>query len=346
MPYQTLKAEFPRDSSSEAQLRFFLQYAILAPSTHNTQPWLWEIEGDEVVLRADRSRWMPALDPQSRELIMSCGAALQHLCLAIRAFGYGAIVQTFPSPAEPDMLACIRLAARRPATAEDELLFGFIRLRHTHRGHFEVASLPTELLQGLQRDAQEEGAALHFIQDEGARDSLVELIERGDLIQNRDSAIRRDVADWMAPSDRRLDGIPPHALGTPNIFSHLSPLAHRVFDNGPALSLKDGGLAKNAPVLAVLCTAADGPEAWLAAGGALGRVLLSARSQNVWASFFSQPIQIDEGWFQLRQITGARDFPQLVFRLGYAEPTDATPRRNVDAVTTGTTSLNFPCATY
>src|SRR5690606_20406923 len=68
--------DFPFDGSPEAKLRFLLSYAILAPSNRNTQPWRWRISEDMIELYADRGRALPHLDPDDRELIMSCGAAL------------------------------------------------------------------------------------------------------------------------------------------------------------------------------------------------------------------------------------------------------------------------------
>lgn len=326
--------DFPRTGSPEEQLRFLLRYAILAPSSHNSQPWLWQIEGDEVTLRADFKRAMPNLDPNHRELIMSCGAALQHLCLAIRAFGYAALVHTLPDRSQPDLLARVRLSAPRPATANDELLFRFITKRHTHRGHFEDKPLPCELLNALQQQCEFEGAALHFAQTSEDRDSIVGLVERGDLIQNRDPGSRRDIADWIAPTENRPDGIPASALGLGDLMGHIAPLAQRYLDRGEVIAARDKKIASNAPVLAVLSTSEDTPQGWLAAGQALGRLLLRARAEGVWASFFSQPIQVNEPWFQLRHMTGVHHFPQLVFRLGYADPVAATPRRSVDEVTT------------
>ncbi len=50
--------------------------------------------------------------------------------------------------------------------------------------------------------------------------------------------------------------------------------------------------------------------------------------------FFSQPVQFDEARLLLRHVLDTSDSPQLVFRLGYAEPVPATPRRPVGDVTT------------
>lgn len=70
-PYNTRRRGTARQLLHEA-----IAYAVLAPSSHNTQPWRFQIEGDALLLFADRSRAMPVVDPQHRELIMSCGAAL------------------------------------------------------------------------------------------------------------------------------------------------------------------------------------------------------------------------------------------------------------------------------
>ncbi len=78
------------------RLRFFLQWAVLAPSRHNTQPWLFEIEGDELLLFADASRALPVADPDGRQLLMSCGAALVNLRLAAAHFGHATSVELIP----------------------------------------------------------------------------------------------------------------------------------------------------------------------------------------------------------------------------------------------------------
>ena len=330
-------ADFPNFGEPEEQLRFLLNYAVLAPSSHNSQPWLWEINGNEIDLWADRSREMPALDASGRELIMSCGAALQHLRLAMRAFGYANIVSILPDPARPNLLARIRLCQPHKPLPDDELLFRYIVERHTNRQQFEARELPADLLVALQKEAIQEQASLHFAQSQTERAAITNLIEFGALVQSSDPAVRQDKADWIAPArSQRRDGIPSRALGLSDLISHVAPFALRVHESGEAQADKEGQLARNAPDLVVLCTDSEGPEAWLAAGQALSRVLLRARAAGVWASFFSQPIQVDEARLQLRHALGINSNPQLIFRLGYALPTakatPATPRRPLDDV--------------
>lgn len=87
-PRTITQADFPRTGSRAEQWQFLLNYALLAPSEYNTQPWLFHVHEDSVAFYADRSRRLPVLDPENRELLISCGAALLNLRLALRHFGY------------------------------------------------------------------------------------------------------------------------------------------------------------------------------------------------------------------------------------------------------------------
>ena len=85
-------------------------------------------------------------------------------------------------------------------------------------------------------------------------------------------------------------------------------------------------------MLAVISTYADSWFDWLAAGQALEKMLLLARSEEVWASFFNQPIEVPALRKELRDILERKDFPQMVLRMGYGPEVPPTPRRAVEEV--------------
>lgn len=76
---------------------------------------------------------MPAPDASRRELTMSCGGTLQHLRLAIRAFGYAEIISILPDRAQPNLLARVRLCQLRQPSLDDASLFSYIAERHINR---------------------------------------------------------------------------------------------------------------------------------------------------------------------------------------------------------------------
>ena len=154
--------DFPTGGLAVEQLAYLARYAVQAPSSHNSQPWLFRFSGDALELLADRTRALPVVDPDDRELVMSCGAALFMLRTAVRHFGFEDDVEVLPDQNDPDLLARIRLGERRRPTHEEKLLFWAIAARHTNRNAFEHREVPagTALRAGARcsqrgRDAQD-----------------------------------------------------------------------------------------------------------------------------------------------------------------------------------------------
>lgn len=330
-PWTLSADEYPADASVAEQLWFLLHFAILAPSTHNSQPWHFRIHESVVEIRADWSRALPVADPDGRELVASCGAALLHLRLALHYFGHDASVETYPDPAQPELLARVQMGHRIETDAEEILLFQSIQQRHTNRQPYDPAPLPAGLPDALVEAARSEGAWLHFVEDDNSRHALADLVAEADRVQWADREFRRELAAWLRPNDAPgHDGIPGFAEGLGDLASHAGPYVIRTFDLGKGQAAKDREIALHSPVLAVLGTDGDTPMDWLAAGQALARVLLRAQSEGVSASFLNQPIEVESLREQLATLVGrAGSTPQVVLRMGIAPPGRPTPRRPV-----------------
>ena len=325
--------DFPHFGTEAAKLEFLLGYAVLAPSSHNTQPWLFRIRGDEVELYADRTRACRVADPDDRELIISCGAALCQLRIAMRHFGYLGKVKILPDHGDSDLLARVCLGLQAETCVEDNLLFHAITKRRTNRQLFSNDPVPEPLLAALEQAAAKEGARLRILRSQETRYALADLIADADRRQWANKRFRLELAAWVhANRSASRDGIPGYAQGIDDLMSYAGPLVVRTFDMGEGQAAKNRELATGSPVLAVLETNGDTPREWLAAGQALARVLLRARVEDVWASFLNQPIEIAALRQNLPHAIGHAGFPQLILRLGFGPDVRPTPRRFVDEV--------------
>jgi hypothetical protein len=332
--------EFPKKGALHEKISFILKYAILAPSGHNTQPWLFKIVGDRTIeLYADRTRALPVVDPDDREMIISCGAALGQLRLAANHFGLADITDLLPDTnINPDLLAKVELKEGDTITQklaqQDALLFEAITKRRSNRSPFESKKLPDDLLVSLKDIARVHGAWLEIVEEDLKKKSIADLISQGDKIQLSDKKFRRELAAWIHPNrSNSRDGMPGYAHGIPDIASYVGPFLIRTFDIGKGQAAKDTQLATGSPVLAVLGTDADEPLNWIQTGQVLARILLRARAENVWTSFMDQPIEVPELRLRLREALGrTAGFPQLLMRLGYSKDVKPTPRRDVDTV--------------
>jgi Nitroreductase family len=321
-------SDFPLASALPDQLNFLLGYAILAPSAHNTQPWLFSVRQDSVALYADATRALPVIDPDDRELIIGCGAALLNLRIALRRFGYQDVVDFFPDSGMDDLLATVRAGPRRAPSTDDTLLFNAIPMRHTSRQKFEARDVPATLLTALEEESGKEGAWLHIVKDDSAQMAVAELISGAEVMLWEDRRYQREMAVWSHPRrSRQRDGIPGYATGLGDLAVLLDPFLARTL-SGAAKSGHNSEPGGGTPALVVLGTEGDGRHDWLVAGQAMERILLRAQAEGVSASFLNQPIEVSELRPRLRDLLNRSGFPQLILRLGYGPVVQPTPRRS------------------
>lgn len=318
---------------SKPRLRALVELAILAPSSHNTQPWLFRIGDDFVEVHADRSRTTPVVDPDNRELIISCGAAVGFLQLAMRASGFEGIVERTPSADAPDLLATVRPGAPRALKVEDAALIEAMMSRRTNRRAFEPRPVPRTLLSLLTESVRRYGVWARVVTEQREKHAIADLVADGDRRQADDPEFRRELSEWIRSNHSRAgDGIPGYSQGIGDLASLAGPWIIRTFDWGDGRAASDRQLAEGSPALLVLGTDDDTPEAWVRMGEALARLLLLATAHGLSASFLNQPIEIPELRQKLADALGVAGKPQMVLRLGYGPEVPPTPRRDLEDV--------------
>ena len=295
--------------------------------------WRFKVTNRAIELYADRSRRLPRLDPDDRELTISCGAALLNLRLALRHFGYADEVEIPYQKEAPDVLARVSLGRRRRATREEHELFHAILRRRTNRQAFDARAVPALQLSTLKGIARRAGMWFQVVQGEEVRQAVADLIMTGDRLQWADKQFRQELAQWVRPEGPEShDGLPGYAHAKGTFASSVSPFVVRTFNMGTGEAAKDRQLAAGSPVLAVLGTSGDSWREWFSAGQAVEKILLRACAAGIWSSFLNQPIEVPSLRTALREFLGRSDFPQVVLRMGYGPDVPPTPRRSVSEV--------------
>jgi hypothetical protein len=324
---------FPLTGTRPARLRAVVRYAILAPSSHNSQPWRFRLVGERLEVLSDGSRALAVSDPDDRELTMACGAAVLNLRLALRHFGQSFECVTLPDPARPELIATFQLTGEENATDDDHQMFDAILSRLTNRQPFEPREIPAALLARAQAAAEKEGCWLQTLTGESDRTALGDMIAAADLRQMADRRFRRELAAWVhANRSGSHDGMPGYAHGLGDLVSTVAPVMVRTFDIGSGRAARDRDLALGSPALAVLWTEEETPRDWLRAGQALQRALLRLTIDGLSASFLNQPIELGDLRQSVARLLGREGYPQIILRLGYAPPGRHTPRRSVSDV--------------
>jgi nitroreductase len=302
-----------------------LAAATAAPSMHNTQPWRFAVRRDMIELRADPDRLLPVADPDGRGVLIACGAALFNLRLAAKAAGREPVIQLLPDPADPLLVATVRLAGPYQATPAERELQTAIALRHTNRAPFSGRPVPPGVLAELADAAQAEGGILHVLDhEETAR--VLYLVRDAERAWLADHAYRAELARWAGGS-RDRDGMPDDVLG-PRDPDRAAPV--REFAPGRR---SPAGYAwfEEDPQLVVVSTRFHGRAHLLLAGQALQRVLLTATARGVSASPLTQPFEMGQAWL-VRDPRSGKEEPQMILRIGYGLPVPSSPRRPIGEV--------------
>jgi nitroreductase len=306
------------------QIESALTAASLAPSVHNTQPWRFRVRRDRIELHPDRSRKLAATDPDDRELRLSCGAALFNLRLALQNMGVRPLVSMLPGHDAPGALAVVRRGGTLKIDDEHRALLAAVPRRRTNRTPFLGTAVDPRQRHALVRAAELERSWLHVVTTPAERAQLKKYVQEAHQVQLGDEDVQAELAAFTGHRPGATDGVPPASAGLRPAMQ--DEWTFRDFKGAERVAGKD---YESDPLVVVLCSFYDGPLGELQAGQALQRVLLTATTRGLSASFLSQPVEVRRVREDLRRSLGGMLVPQTVLRLGFSTPVPATPRRPV-----------------
>ncbi|HUK69837.1 MAG TPA: nitroreductase family protein [Streptosporangiaceae bacterium] len=325
-----------------ADIERLIDAAKRAPSVLNTQPWLFKVvAGDRIELRAQPERRLQHIDPQGRELVISCGAALFNLRLALRVAGHDPVVWLLPEDEEvpakddqPDLLASVEIVSTRahPPTATEQRLYEAIWRRRTNRRPFERELVGLNILAELELAARQERTYLWLLDRRETRKLLADIKEANRKVSEDPVwgvKYRTELRQYTVARRQGL-GIPPEAFGPLPANSHVPYRDLGLEWHGQRERMR---FEKHTRLL-VLSTSTNRRIDWLRAGQGLQRVLLTAARLNVVASFYTQPLEpvnkknrSENPW----SLWPKAKYPQMIMRIGYCEsPAEKTPRLDND----------------
>ncbi|HET8684426.1 MAG TPA: nitroreductase [Micromonosporaceae bacterium] len=311
-----------RADLSDAALTACVTAAIAAPSLHNSQPWRFRIRDGGVDVYADWGRRLEVVDPSGRELLISVGAAVLNLRVAMAHQGRMPVLQPWPEAAEPDLV--VRVVPGRPVPPAEALnaLAEAIPRRHTNRRPFAELVVPASVIEELTWVANVEGARL-CVADPPSRAAILGLVRTAGARLRARGIYPAELDERRLGTHRRRPGLPPQAFGP---WDALEALPLRDFGLTQPKLHRDTEPFEPYPTLVVLSTDGDTRDHWLRAGQALERVLLLATVRGLAATPTSRPLEVPA----LRKMvtdTTTGWWPQVILRLGYCQPTTPTRRR-------------------
>jgi hypothetical protein len=311
-----------------------LQYAALAPSSHNAQPWVVKIFDDKLVIGSDRTRWLPSIDPDNRELLLSVGAFLENLILAAGHFGYRVEYRVIANTPHDSDLVEVRLDKAQPQPFQLERLAARLTVRQGQLPHRLKARDVMDMC-----DYFGDRAACFPPDSEEGKYFKTATVEATRAQSLRDSAME-ELANWIRWSEhdeeRHRTGLTPMSMG---LSAPVRWYARRFMNRRTVLSERFrarivgmAGARTNFCGAWMIITSETGVADLIETGRRFERMFIEARPRSIAVHPMNQMLHESPFRFGVASTLGMPGQAQFVLRLGYVRryPDPVTPRMPLD----------------
>jgi len=313
------------------KLRFLLKFAVLAPSTHNSQPWKFIISDSGVLVVPELGRTLPVTDPEYRLLCISLGCTVENLLIAADYYNYQTKVEYFPHEAE-EITIRISLQENSPRTKskKNHLIFA-IPERRTNRSKYSPTAPKKEALSQLENFVID-AAAIRLATDSKKQKDIADILLESRLKAFDNKLFRKELAHYKRTNLTKSPlGMPGFTMGLNTPLSLITPFAIRHINVIRFLKKQEEKLLKKyTPVFGFVITTGDSKIDWVAAGRLFEHVVLEAECLNIQTAISAISPRTHK---QLQEILDTPHFPQVFFRMGYAtEIPKHSPRLSAEKV--------------
>ena len=297
------------------QLQQILTFATRAPSTHNSQPWLFRLGQDQVDVFYDKNYVLPQADQEGRDLHISIGCMLENLSIASDHFGFEAKISYGPF-AEETQKAHVTFVPTQTKGTLTESLFATIPTRVNARGVFTNDTVSKDVEQVIST-FPENDIAINIIDSKEIITGMAGLTQEAMHLAYESKPFRSEMSHWMNSNiSNKKEGLPGYALKMPLIVSLIIPFLIRYVNMGKVLGKKNFETISSAPLMIVFSGPND-PIHLMQVGRLAERTMLYVQSNGYQSSIYVGSIEIGDLHTRVQKLVGTKDRPQFIFTVGH-----------------------------
>lgn len=341
------ESDFPDNGSSEDRATFLLNYAILAPSIYNTQPWSFNVSGNEILIFADESRWLDIADSNKREMYISIGGALENLIVAGDHFGYNSTVSYLTESALNESnfskwyIPVARVSLQPGAVSSmDPRLFSAITSTNSSDSSLEAPATDREIEQKTaQQDIEailapinlntDQDIGIILSEDPEIKTRVLNLTEKADRSLYSNITFKSELGHWLSRG----------AMGPTGVRAKVEQIKVAFMDSVPGQIKEDSETINNSLDLGFVTSEKNDIQSLLMAGQVYERFRLSAISAGLSLQPMNRALQAVETESGAKELlkNSAEDlngsFVQQIFCLDDVGPANEfTPRRPMEEI--------------
>ncbi len=311
---------------------FMIENAVRAPSSHNSQPWLFKINEESIEIHPNYRKSLPIVDNDNRELFVSLGCALENLCISAAMRGYDNKTEI-----SKDGIIKVYLLKNNEVTA-DSLLFNQIYIQQTNRGVFDGNKIGEDKITVLRNLSKQESVNIYFYENGLSEfDSIKAYIEKGNRSQMKDKEFKKELKSWMRfnkkHSENTNDGLSYLVFGAPNLPRFISKPVMSLALHENIQVKSDNKKVSSASHLVLFTVKNNTLPDWINLGRTLQRFLLKSTCMDIAHSYYNQPNEISSlSADMVKDLNLDGEYPVILLRIGYGNKMPYSKRKSISKV--------------
>lgn len=306
-----------------------IKSAILAPSSHNTQPWKFKLDQKMISILPDFTRRCPSVDPDDHHLFISLGCAAENLSQAASAKGFSADVAVDSNKSIDFHLS--------PTKTIADSLYQAIPSRQCTRTEYDGQFLSTSELNLLAKQGTGNGVQCKIITAKSELEKILEFVIEGNTAQMHDSAFMAELKTWIRFNKNQAvemgDGLYSATTGSPSLPTWLGKLIFSSVFTAKGENEKYSKHVRSSAGIAVFSSDVNDIKHWIEVGRCFERFALQASLLNVRTAMINQPVEVPEIRPLFSSYLGlGRQTADLVVRFGRGPLVARSMRRKLEAV--------------
>lgn len=309
-----------------------VEYAVKAPSGHNTQPWKFRLDENRIEILPDLSKSLPIVDTNNRELYISLGCAAENLIIAASTFGYKS--EIFIS-----VEGIISIKLNKSNNIQPDTLFDQINIRQANRKVYLNKIIADEDVKKCipSISAEDEIYFYQWNKKSPEFETIKHCILKGNNLQMENKEFIEELKAWMRfnkkQADKHRDGLSYAVFGAPNLPACISKPIISYFLNGKSQNEGDSKKIYSSSHFILITSKNDTVKDWIITGRYLQRFLLKTTKADIAHAYMNQPCEVPELRAELKKLlTYNNQTPQILLRIGRATKTVYSERKAVKDV--------------
>lgn len=309
-----VSVQVPDTLQSDAdKLAYIAQYAILAPSGHNSQPWKLTLVKDALIVDIHPSHHLSGDGSGllSVEPYISIGTFLETFELAAAGLGHEISIELFPGNKHVARITLIgTLTPRHP-------LLSAIKTRVSNRHDFKTTPVTSTALETLV-GSKLSGVATTQVTNREDIDFLAGQTEVAIAAIMSNPRYRYELSEWVRTNHtRKYDGMPGFTHGFGTVKSLLSKVAVRhAKGQGPQVA-KSGRLIRSSGALVIVRCTDDSKESFINAGRLYARICIHAAETGLATSALGASVIDPNTREGVKDHFDLHDRPIYILRIGH-----------------------------